>query len=29
VAALPIFTLQCVAGPLAGEVFRVTDPGRA
>ncbi len=29
VAALPIFTLQCIAGPLAGEVFRVTDPGRA
>jgi hypothetical protein len=29
VAALPVFTLRCIAGPLAGQVFRVTDPGRA
>lgn len=29
VADLPIFTLQCTAGPLAGQEFTVTDPGRA
>jgi len=29
VATLPVFTLRCIAGPLAGQVFRVTDPGRA
>lgn len=28
-SALPVFTLQCVAGPLAGESFTTTDPGRA
>jgi hypothetical protein len=26
---LPVFTLQCNAGPLAGESFVTTDPGRA
>jgi len=26
---LPVFTLQCNAGPLAGQTFVVTDPGRA
>jgi cytochrome c peroxidase len=26
---LPVFTLQCNAGPLAGQTFTVTDPGRA
>jgi cytochrome c peroxidase len=26
---LPIFTLQCNAGPLAGQTFVTTDPGRA
>src|SRR5258708_39993286 len=25
----PVFTLQCVTGPLAGTSFVVTDPGRA
>ncbi len=29
VAGLPVFTLTCNAGPLAGRVFTVTDPGRA
>src|SRR5271156_2785293 len=29
IAGLPVFTLQCVAGPLAGKTFYVTDPGRA
>jgi cytochrome c peroxidase len=29
IADLPVFTLQCVAGPLAGKTFVVTDPGRA
>lgn len=29
VGDLPVFTLQCVAGPLAGQTFTVTDPGRA
>ena len=28
-SALPVFTLQCVAGPLAGQSFTTTDPGRA
>ncbi|HKT20889.1 MAG TPA: hypothetical protein VJR47_22750 [Stellaceae bacterium] len=28
-AELPVFTLQCVSGPLAGKMFVVTDPGRA
>jgi cytochrome c peroxidase len=26
---LPVFTLQCTAGPLMGQTFMVTDPGRA
>jgi cytochrome c peroxidase len=26
---LPVFTLQCNQGPLAGQSFVVTDPGRA
>ncbi|MBV8869883.1 MAG: hypothetical protein JOY65_10760 [Acetobacteraceae bacterium] len=26
---LPVFTIRCDAGPLAGRVFQVTDPGRA
>ncbi len=29
ISGLPVFTLQCIAGPLAGEIFTVTDPGRA
>jgi len=29
IAGLPIFTLHCTAGPLAGQDFHVTDPGRA
>jgi cytochrome c peroxidase len=29
VSGLPVFTLQCVTGPLAGKSFVVTDPGRA
>jgi cytochrome c peroxidase len=29
IADLPVFTLQCVAGPLAGQTYTVTDPGRA
>ncbi len=28
-SALPVFTLQCNAGPLAGQSFTTTDPGRA
>ena len=28
-SGLPVFTLQCNAGPLAGQVFTVTDPGKA
>ncbi len=26
---LPVFTLRCISGPLNGETFTVTDPGRA
>jgi hypothetical protein len=26
---LPVFTIWCTAGPLAGQVFEVTDPGLA
>ena len=26
---LPVFTLHCTQGPLAGQTFVVTDPGRA
>lgn len=29
ISDLPVFTLQCVTGPLAGKTFTVTDPGRA
>ncbi|HEX3973988.1 MAG TPA: hypothetical protein VHX19_21825 [Stellaceae bacterium] len=29
IAALPVFTLTCVAGPQAGQTYTVTDPGRA
>jgi cytochrome c peroxidase len=29
ISGLPMFTLTCKQGPLAGQVFRVTDPGRA
>lgn len=28
-SGLPVFTLTCTQGPLAGQVFKVTDPGRA
>jgi cytochrome c peroxidase len=29
IADLPVFTLRCMDGPLAGKTFIVTDPGRA
>src|SRR5262245_34846012 len=29
ISGLPVFTLQCVSGPLSGQTFVVTDPGRA
>lgn len=29
ISGLPVFTLTCTQGPLAGQVFQVTDPGRA
>jgi cytochrome c peroxidase len=29
ISGLPVFTLTCTNGPLAGQVFVVTDPGRA
>jgi cytochrome c peroxidase len=29
VSGLPVFTITCTAGPLAGNVYHVTDPGRA
>jgi len=29
ISGLPVFTLQCNQGPLAGQTFQVTDPGRA
>jgi hypothetical protein len=29
IAGLPVFTLTCTQGPLAGKVYKVTDPGRA
>jgi cytochrome c peroxidase len=29
IKGLPVFTLWCTSGPLAGETFKVTDPGRA
>jgi cytochrome c peroxidase len=29
ISGLPVFTLTCTSGPLAGQIFVVTDPGRA
>jgi cytochrome c peroxidase len=29
ISGLPVFTLQCNSGPLSGQTFTVTDPGRA
>jgi cytochrome c peroxidase len=29
ISGLPVFTLTCTQGPLAGQVYKVTDPGRA
>jgi cytochrome c peroxidase len=29
IAGLPVFTLWCTEGPLAGRIAEVTDPGRA
>jgi len=29
ISGLPVFTLTCTQGPLTGQVFKVTDPGRA
>jgi hypothetical protein len=29
ISGLPVFTLKCTSGPLAGQIFAVTDPGRA
>jgi cytochrome c peroxidase len=29
ISGLPVFTLQCMNGPLTGQTFVVTDPGRA
>ncbi len=29
IAGLPVFTIWCTAGELAGKTFEVTDPGRA
>ena len=29
ISALPVFRLDCASGPLAGQNFVVTDPGRA
>ena len=29
IVGLPVFTIWCTAGPLAGQMFEVTDPGRA
>jgi cytochrome c peroxidase len=29
ISGLPVFTLQCTTGPLTGQTFVVTDPGRA
>ena len=29
ISGLPVFTLRCTTGPLAGQTFVVTDPGRA
>jgi cytochrome c peroxidase len=29
ISGLPVFTLTCTQGPLAGKIYKVTDPGRA
>jgi cytochrome c peroxidase len=29
ISGLPVFTLRCTTGALAGQLFEVTDPGRA
>jgi cytochrome c peroxidase len=29
ISGLPVFTLKCTKGPMAGQTFVVTDPGRA
>jgi cytochrome c peroxidase len=29
IVGLPVFTIWCTVGPLAGQIFEVTDPGRA
>jgi hypothetical protein len=29
ISGLPVFTLNCTAGPFSGQTFVVTDPGRA
>ncbi len=29
ISGLPVFTLTCTSGPLAGTVYTVTDPGKA
>jgi cytochrome c peroxidase len=29
ITGLPVFTIWCISGPLAGQMFEVTDPGRA
>jgi len=29
ISGLPVFTLECTQGPLTGQIFTVTDPGRA
>jgi cytochrome c peroxidase len=29
ISGLPVFTLKCTQGPLAGKTYVVTDPGRA
>jgi cytochrome c peroxidase len=29
ISGLPVFTVACTAGPLAGEIYKITDIGRA
>lgn len=29
ISGLPVFTLRCTQGPLAGNTYKVTDPGKA
>jgi cytochrome c peroxidase len=29
ISELPVFTLTCTQGPLTGQIYKVTDPGRA